>query len=80
MHSRLQITRRAGFVPNRPRTALDRIRNFLIGLVVAALAGAFLLAAFLLGFFVLAIIGIVVAAAVVVFIVRASLGLKNHQA
>lgn len=78
MHSRLQITR-AVFMPNRPRTPLDRIRNFLMGLVVAALAGALLLAAFLLGSFVLAIIGVVAAAAVVVFIVRASLGLKSRQ-
>ena len=80
MHPRLQITRRATVIPNRPRTPLDRIRSFFMGLLVAAVAGACLLAAFLLGSVVLAIIGIVVAAAVVVFIVRASLGLKSRQA
>ena len=80
MHSRLQITRRAVLIPNRPQSLLSRIRNFLMGLAVAVLAGALLIAAFLLGSLILAIIGMVVIVAVVVFIVRASLGLKAPPA
>jgi uncharacterized membrane protein YccC len=78
MERRFHIVRRTGSAVNGPLTPLRRLRNFLVGLMVALLAGAFLIAAFLLGSVIFAIAGIAIAAAVAGFIVRSSLPFKNR--
>jgi len=78
MERRFYIVRRTASVANGPPTPLRRVRNFFVGLLVALMAGAFLLAAFLLSSVILAIAGVAIAAAVVGFVVRSSLQLKNR--
>src|ERR1700749_2674782 len=78
MERRFYIVRRPTPVVSGPLTPLRRVRNFFVGLMVELMAGAFLVAAFLLGSVIFAIAGIVIAAAVVGFIVRSSLQLNNR--
>ena len=79
MPVRLQLIRRGTYPGSVPRTRFQRFREFLLGLLITALAAAILLAAFLLGSVLLAIAGIILAVALLFTFIWLSLAGRTRH-